>query len=81
MLSPGVPGDPAGAGVLGQGCRWAAGELSVPCRLLERDSVWQEALLPPVHGAPERGRALGVCGAEGHRQQSTRPDAHPAAHA
>ncbi|XP_068516702.1 pleckstrin homology domain-containing family H member 3 isoform X2 [Anas acuta] len=49
--------------------------------LLERDGVWQEALLPPVQRAPQRGRALGVRGAEGHRQQGARADAHPAAHA
>lgn len=52
-----------------------------PPRLLERDGVWQEALLPPVQRAPQRGRALGVRGAEGHRQQGARADAHPAAHA
>lgn len=52
-----------------------------PRRLLERDGVWQEALLPPVQRAPQRGRALGVRGAEGHRQQGARADAHPAAHA
>ena len=31
--------------------RGAAGELCVPRRVLEHDSVWQEALLPPVHRA------------------------------
>lgn len=61
--------------------RGAAGELCVPRRVLEHDSVWQEALLPPVHRALARGRALGVRCAEGDRQQSARADAHTAAHA
>lgn len=60
--------------------RWVSC-VSTPPRLLERDGVWQEALLPPVQRAPQRGRALGVRGAEGHRQQGARADAHPAAHA
>lgn len=60
MLSPEAlswPGWDAGG-------RWVSE--SVPRRLLERDGVWQEALLPPVHRAPERGCALGVRRAEGH---------------
>lgn len=60
MLSPGALSQPG----WGAGEQWVSG--SVPHRLLEHYSVWQEALLPPVHGAPQRGRALGVCCAEGH---------------
>lgn len=60
MLNPGVLSQPG----WGAGGQRVSG--SVPRRLLERDGVWQEALLPPVHGTPQRGCALGVRRAEGH---------------
>lgn len=50
-----------------------------PGRLLERDRLRPQALVPPLLQAAERGHALGHLHPERHRHQGARGHAHPAA--